>query len=126
MRTGKWGVFIMENELWKNELNALEDGNIHFKIRLAHLLATDFHKDQLEHLEYFQNRFLNMDEQINLLRHETREQSHLLEQTMQVNGQLRKTMDLQRNLEVKMIIIHENFAKLRTEFNSYLPEKLSS
>ena len=112
---------IMENESWRNKLKALEDGTIRFKTRLAEILAGNFTKEQLEQLEYFQNRFLKMDEQIGLLRHEVREQLYLLQQSGHVTTlQWGKTMDLQKKLDVKMIIIHENFDKLSQEFNSYL------
>src|SRR5690348_2230561 len=98
---------IMENESWRNKLKALEDGTIRFKTRLAEILAGNFTKEQLEQLEYFQNRFLKMDEQIGLLRHEVREQLYLLQQSGHVTTlQWGKTMDLQKKLDVKMIIIH--------------------
>jgi hypothetical protein len=123
MNNSKPGKLIMSSESWKDELKVLEDENIRFKTRLADILATGFHKDQLERLEYFQNKFLKMDEQISLLRHEVREQLHLQQQPALSNGQLKKTMNLQRRLEVKMIIIHEYFDKLSAEFNNYLQEK---
>jgi hypothetical protein len=121
MRNGKLGELIADNENWKHELKVLEDGIIRFKTGLAGILETDFHKEDLEQFEYFQNKFLKMDEQISLLRHEVREQLHLLQQPSSSGGiQLKKTLDLQRRLEVKMIIIQENFDKLSTEFNGYL------
>jgi len=121
MRNGKLGDLIADNENWKYELKVLEDGIIRFKTRLAGILEADFHKDELEQFEYFQNKFLKMDEQIGLLRHEVREQLHLLQQSSPSNGlQLKKTLDLQRRLEVKMIIIQENFDKLSAEFSGYL------
>ncbi|KAA2240286.1 hypothetical protein F0L74_29415 [Chitinophaga agrisoli] len=116
----------MENESWRDKLKALEDGTIRFKTRLAEILASNFTKEQLEQLEYFQNRFLKMDEQIGLLRHEVREQLYLLQQSGQAsNVQWRRTMDLQKKLDVKMIIIHENFDKLSLEFDGYLQHHIT-
>jgi hypothetical protein len=126
MRNGKTGELIADNENWKNELKVLEDGIIRFKTKLAGILEADLQPYELEQLEYFQNRFLKMDDQISLLRHEVREQLHLLQQLSQSNGpQLKKTLDLQRRLEVKMIIIQGNFDLLSTEFSGYLQKTCS-
>lgn len=123
MTNGKRGELIGESEAWRRQLALLEDENIHFKTRLASILKHDFRKDQLEQLEYFQNRFLKMDEQLSLLRHEVGEQLYLLsQQSLSLNGQFKKALDLQKRLEVKLIIVHENFSKLSTEFNGYLQE----
>lgn len=114
---------ITTQETWKKALKALEDENIYFKTRLAHILKTEPAKEQLEVLEYFQNRFLKTDEQISLLRHEIREQQYLLHPTSHTNGlQLRKTLDIQKRLEVKIIILRENFDNLRLSFNEFLTE----
>lgn len=121
MTNGKRGELIHENEGWRKQLAILEDENIHFKTRLADILKRSSHKDQLENLEYFQNRFLKMDEQLSLLKHEVREQLyHLQQEHFHVNGEYKRAVDLQKRLEVKIIIIQENFDKLSTEFNSYL------
>lgn len=121
MTNGKRGELIHENEGWRKQLAILEDENIHFKTRLANILKRSSHKDQLENLEYFQNRFLKMDEQLSLLKHEVREQLyHLQQEHFHVNGEYKRAVDLQKRLEVKIIIIQENFDKLSTEFNSYL------
>ena len=121
MTNGKQGELIHENEGWRKQLAILEDENIHFKTRLADILKSSSHKDQLENLEYFQNRFLKMDEQLSLVKHEVREQLyHLQQEHFHVNGEYKRAIDLQKRLEVKIIIIQENFDKLSTEFNNYL------
>jgi hypothetical protein len=112
-----------EYESLKKSIKVLEDENIYFKTRLAHILKTDPDKDQLEVLEYFQNRFMRTDEQISLLRHEIREQQYLLQPTNVL--QLRKTIDMQKRLEVKIIVLMENVEHLRISFNEYLSEKFS-
>lgn len=126
MRNGKTGGLIADNENWRSGLKVMEDGIIRFKTKLARILEADLQTGELEQLEHFQNRFLKMDEQISLLRHEVREQLYLLQQLIQSNGpQLKKTLDLQRRLEVKMIIIQENFDKLSAEFSGYLQKTCS-
>ena len=121
MNNGEKGELIHENEGWRKQLALLEDENIHFKTRLADILKSDFVRSRLEELEYFQNRFLKMDEQLGLLKHEVREQLyHLQQEHFHVNGEYKKVIDVQRKLEVKIIIIKENFEKLSVEFNGYL------
>jgi len=121
MNNGEKGELIHENEGWRKQLDLLEDENIHFKTRLADILKSDFVRSRLEELEYFQNRFLKMDEQLGLLKHEVREQLyHLQQEHFHVNGEYKKIVDVQRKLEVKIIIIKENFEKLSVEFNGYL------
>ena len=121
MNNGEKGELIHENEGWRKQLALLEDENIHFKTRLADILKSDFVRSRLEELEYFQNRFLKMDEQLGLLKHEVREQLyHLQQEHFHVNGEYKKVVDVQRKLEVKIIIIKENFEKLSVEFNGYL------
>lgn len=127
MTNGKRGELIHENEGWRKQLAILEDENIHFKTRLADILKRSSHKNQLENLEYFQNRFLKMDEQLSLLKHEVREQLyHLQQEHFHVNGEYKRAVDLQKRLEVKIIIIQENFDKLSTEFNSYLEDNFQA
>lgn len=121
MTNGKIGELKYENEGWRKQLALLEDENIHFKTRLANTLKGSFHKEHLENLEYFQNRFLKMDEQLSLLKHEVGEQLyHLQQEHFHVNGEYKKAADLQKRLEVKIIIIQENFDKLSAEFNSFM------
>jgi len=119
MNNGEKGELIYENEGWRKQLALLEDENIHFKTRLADILKSDFVRSRLEELEYFQNRFLKMDEQLGLLKHEVREQLYHLQQE-HINGEYKKVIEVQRKLEVKIIIIKENFEKLSVEFNGYL------
>ncbi|MRG45332.1 hypothetical protein GFS24_09405 [Chitinophaga sp. SYP-B3965] len=121
MRTANLVTSITENEMWKQEIKDLESENIHFKIILANLLANNIYKDQIERSEYFQNMFLKMDEQLNLLRHEVREQLHLLQNPGQSSiQQLKNIRDYQRRLEVKMIILREKFGKVAGDFNNFL------
>jgi hypothetical protein len=108
------------HESWKKGLKILEDENIYFKTRLAHILKTDPDKEELEVLEYFQSRFLKADEQISLLRHEIREQQYLLQPAS--HPQQRKIMDMQKRLEVKIIVFRESFENLRFSFNEYLSD----
>ncbi len=121
MRNGKLGMLIAENESWRSSIKFLEEQNIRFKTQLADILSKDGHVPGLDQLEDFQNRFIKMDEQISLVRHEVREQLYQLQQFSRGNSlQYRRAIELQEGLKVKVHILHENFRKLRTEFNIYL------
>ena len=113
---------LQQNEAWRQGLKQLETENVSFKTRLADILATDFTKGQLENLEFFQTRFLKMDDQITLLRHEIRECQELLDQLLQTNDVLTRTIDLHKGLQEKIFSLHENFYRLQTDFNSYLSD----
>lgn len=124
MRTANFVTSITENEMWKQEIKDLEDENIRFKTILANILANDGYKDQIENWENFQNRFLKMDEQLNLLRHEVREQLHLLQNPGQSSvQQLKNIRDYQRRLEVKMIILREKFGKVADDFSIFTRDR---
>ena len=113
---------LLQNEAWRQELKHLESENISFKTKLADILATDLPKGQLENLELFQTRFLKMDDQITLLRHEIRECQELLDQLLQTNDVLRRIIDLHKGLQEKIFSLHENFNWLQADFNSYLSD----
>lgn len=113
---------IPENEGWRNKLKMLEEETIRFKLLLARILLNGLHKDQLDYLEYFQNRFLKIDERISLLRHEVREHQQLLQQFEKGDG-TNHSIDLigqHKDLGVKIEFIKENFDKLSQEFNHYV------
>ncbi|HEY0273912.1 MAG TPA: hypothetical protein VGC22_12050 [Chitinophaga sp.] len=51
-----------------SEIAGLEAKNVYFKHTLAETLMSDTHKEQLDYFEYFQNRFLQLDQKIGLLK----------------------------------------------------------
>jgi hypothetical protein len=123
MTNGKRDELIDKTKAWRRQLALLEDENIHFKTRLADVLQSHFHKDQLDQLEHFQNSFLKMDEQLGLLKHEVREQLYQLQQDrVLAGGALNDINDLQQRLELKIAIVQENFDRLSREFNGYLQQ----
>jgi len=112
--------FISETEVWRNKLKILEEETIRFKLLLAHMLLNGLHKDQLEYPEYFQNRFLKIDERISLLRHEVLEHQHLLQEIEKEHSPNHSNLaDQHKDLGIKIGHIKENFDKLSQEFASY-------
>lgn len=113
---------LQQNEAWKQILEDLENENVSFKTKLTDILATDFHKGQLPHLELFQSRFLKMDGQISLLRHEIGEYATLLKQPFLTDNQVQSIRDLRKGLEVRIFAIRENLELLSVDFYAYLAD----
>ena len=113
--------YLPQHESWKYILRVMEDETIVFKTKLAHILSHDFDRSHLGHLEVFQHRFLKMDEQIGLLRHEVRE----LQETIQYNSREiaihpASGRALQDVLAAKIDRIQDNFDALTADFKLYL------
>jgi hypothetical protein len=113
---------LHQNEAWKEILRQLENENIFFKTKLTDILTMDFPKVQLAHLEFFQSRFLKMDSQIGLLRHEIREYTVLLKQLLQTDRQEQEFLNPYKNLGENIFSIRESFQLLRADFQDYLSD----
>jgi len=100
-------------------LKVLEDENIHFKLKLARILSTDFDRKELGRLEYFQSRFLKMDEQIALLRHEISEQQGRLAST-QTSAGLKEATVSELMMERRFTMVKQHFDILDADFRHYL------
>lgn len=111
---------IPQHESWKYVLRVIEDETIFFKTKLAHILSNDFEKSHLKHLEIFQHRFLKMDEQVELLRHEVSELQDIIKKSSWVIIHPEKIAQLQKTLEVKMDGLQESFDTLSSDFRTYL------
>lgn len=110
-----------QNEYWKYKLQLIEDENIQFKTRLANLLQNSVPKAQLDQLEDFFNRFIALDEQIILLKHEVREQLQLLAQYPVATPDILASLQAsQQKLEARVVIVHSNFDQLNSEFSYYI------
>ncbi len=105
---------------WKCLLREMENETILFKTKLAQVLSGNFERKHLVHLEVFQSRFLKMDEQISLLRHEVRNfQEALLYSSMQDPA---NANTMQEILTGKMELIKNSFNTLSSDFSMYLQE----
>ncbi|MGN7818520.1 hypothetical protein ACTJJB_00250 [Chitinophaga sp. 22536] len=100
-------------------LKVLEDENIHFKLKLARILSTDFDHRELGRLEYFQSRFLKMDEQIALLRHEISEQQGKLALVHTPAG-LKEATISELMMERRFTMVQQHFDMLNTDFSHYV------
>jgi hypothetical protein len=114
-----------ESDTWKRLLSFMVEENIRLKNRLAEILKEQFNATLLEEVEGFQNSFLKEDELIGLLRNEIVEFDKLLVREVFEDGKIlrdveRKIKWLRSNMETA----EKQFGKLKSEFNSYLTEKI--
>lgn len=111
---------LTPHESWKYILRVMEDETIIFKTQLADILSNDFERRHLVHLEVFQHRFLKMDEQIGLLRHEVRELQMVAQQDNGTAIHPGSVTALQEMLMAKMDTVQDNFEILASDFKTYL------
>jgi predicted transcriptional regulator len=111
---------LAPHESWKYILRVMEDETIIFKTQLADILSNDFERRHLVRLEVFQHRFLKMDEQIGLLRHEVRELQMVAQQNNGTAIHPARVTALQEMLMAKMDTVQDNFETLASDFKTYL------
>ncbi|UYQ95378.1 hypothetical protein MKQ68_09740 [Chitinophaga horti] len=114
---------IAETGIWKGIIQQFENDNIYFKTQLATVLSVGKNGMALEQLEHFQNRFLKMDGQITLLKHEVREQCKQLEHTatMQDSPEPLSVL-LQQQLGKRIDVLEQHFETLLYDFSAFLEE----
>ena len=114
-----------ESETWKRLLSFMMDENVYLKNRLSEILKNSFDRNLLEEIENFQNRFIKEDSWIGLLRHDVVEFDKLLERDISEDGQVAPEINSRLNkLRNNIINADKEFDRLKTEFNSYLLEKV--
>lgn len=112
---------IVETTAWKQMIQQFENDNIYFKTRLASVLSVGRHDLPLEQFEHFQNRFLKMDGQITLLKHEVRQQLEQLQLTANVQDNVEDlSLLLQSQLGKRIDLLEQQFELLLHDFSSYI------
>lgn len=115
--------FRHENDTWKRYLYFLQQENNYMKTRLGQVLQNDIDLDFLDRAEYFQSKFLNEDETVNLLRQDLREIDDLLHNGVAENAALLKELQRKfKKLSRDMETVEQQFNKLKTDFNVFLLE----
>lgn len=114
-----------QHESWKYILSVVEDETIFFKTKLTRVLANDVEKRHLGDLEIFQHRFLMMDEQVVLLRHEVRELQEIIQQQAIAAPLPASVTTLQQGLAVKIERLQQSFNELASDFSQYLRQSFT-
>jgi hypothetical protein len=114
-----------EAETWKRSLDFMTDENILLKNRLSEILKENFDANLLEELENFQNSFIGEDEIISSLQYEISEIDLSLARVIFENRNKIKKADKRiKSMRNDIRIAVERFAKLKSDFNNYLSEKI--
>ncbi len=110
-----------ENETWKRYLQFLQQENNYLKTRLSQVLQHDFDVEFLDRAEYFQTKFLNGDETVNLLRQDVHEIEKLLHNGVLENATILKELQKKiKKLSRDMETVEQQFNKLKTDFNEFI------
>lgn len=119
--------FQYETSTWKRSLGFMIDENIHLKNRLTEILKNGFDKKLLDHLEYFQTRFIKEDERIGLIRNDVAEIDRILNIAMHGDGKIIKETDKKlANLQNNISHAENQFNELKSEFSNYLFQMFST
>ncbi len=110
-----------EVNTWKRFLNFFMDENVYLKNRLAHLLKNGFDRKFLEEFEDFQNKFINHDGVISLLRNDIAHLDKLLISEKLNDGKINNIIDKKLDhLRNNIINAEKQFTQLQLSFNTFL------
>jgi hypothetical protein len=125
MQTKKLKQLQYESDTWKRTLGFLIDENIHLKNRLSEILKEQFDNNLLDEVEVFQNKFIQEDKLISLIRNDVAEIDKLLTREIfedsKIATQFDKNLQMVRN---NILNAEKEFSRLKLEFNGYLSENI--
>ncbi len=114
-----------EVDTWKRLLSFMTEENIRLKNRLSEILKDQFNHNLLDEVEVFQSSFLKEDEMIGFLRNDIAEFDKLLNREIFENGRMAQKVEKKiETLRANIETAEKQFGKLKSEFNSYLSEKI--
>ncbi len=104
-----------ELENWLKKISYIQLQNVFLKDSLSSTIKHDVTPAMLDHLEFFQNQFLNKDTILTLLRYDIATQNKLLE-----NGKMEVALQKQNMLRADIEKLEKEFDTLTKQFNAYL------
>ncbi len=115
-----------ENETWLRTLDYFQQENIYLKNRIAQIAKTNINNAFLADLENFQNRFVDKDAVISILRYDIAIQDDLIESIKNPNDAVvnHKIINNQNKLRDDMQQMEREFNRLKFDFNNYLANSL--
>lgn len=118
--------FKHENETWLRTLDYFQQENIYLKNRIAQIAKTNINNSFLFDLENFQNRFVDKDAVIAILRYDIAIQNDLIEDINNANDEVmnHKIILNQNKLRDDMQQMEKEFNRLKFDFNNYLANTL--
>jgi len=119
MDTGLNKKYRYELDTWSRLLDYLQQENVYFKNLLSYVIKNDKGNTLLEKAEYFQNKFVNKDAVIVLLRQDISEQIKWIEKggnDDQTDLYLKKHKRLNQDIDK----LEEEFKRLKIDFSDYV------
>ncbi|MBK8610693.1 MAG: hypothetical protein IPL84_12335 [Chitinophagaceae bacterium] len=114
-----------EYNTWKRTLEYLIDENIHLKNRLSEILKNRFDKYLLEEVDDFQNRFIQEDQLVSLIRHDIVELNKLFDREIFEKEKLKPEIDKKiRKIRHNLMAAERQFGELKLDFNNFLSENI--
>ena len=110
--------FIQEQETWQRTLDYIQQQNIALKNSIANISGSQITRELLDKLEQFQNKFIEKDALIILLRRDIIEQGRLLENGAVKVSQQEKINQKQNRLRKDMEQMEKEFSSLKFNFNN--------
>ena len=117
--------FQQECEAWKRVLYFISEENSFLKTRLAEVIRNDgVDPGFLNTAELYQNKFMQKDEIIALMRKDVSGIDKLLSQLMYLNSQDKVATQKQKKLRREIKKLVSAFNDLKFQFNNFLAENL--
>ena len=114
-----------EKETWKRLVSFMTEENIFLKNRLSEVLKDSFSYNLLEKLECFQSTFINVDNLMDLFRHDLAELEDLL--AKETTGEDHTLINIQtklKTLRTVLMNVERELSKLKINFHTYLSENI--
>jgi len=114
--------FKHESDTWKRYLQFIQQENNYLKNRLSQALQKDTDHTFLERAEYFQNKFINEDDTVNMLRQDIHELEQFFTKEMEEYSNFKLLEKKLKKMQKDMDIVERQFTILKSDFNHYLSE----
>ena len=123
MSNNKYIQFTHENDTWLRTLDYFRQENIYLKNRLAQIAKSALQPSLLGELETYQNRFVDKDTVLSILRFDIIHQNDLINSCNSVDPTPEMLAKIQHNqdaLRDDMQQVERAFNSLKFDFNNYL------
>ncbi len=123
MPSNKYIQFIHENDTWLRTLDYFRQENIYLKNRLAQIAKAALNPTLLSELETYQNRFVDKDTVLSILRFDIIRQNDLINSYNAMESGPEILFKIQSNqaaLREDMQHVERAFNSLKFDFNNYL------
>ena len=114
--------FKHESDTWKRYLQFIQQENNYLKNRLSQALQNDTDHTFLERAEYFQNKFINEDDTVNMLRQDIHELEQCFTKEMEEDSNIKLLEKKLKKMQKDMDIVERQFTILKSDFNHYLSD----